>query len=156
MARVLDDACFRVDRAFAAIAVWSVFALLRDRGAAIRVGLNPAHAAGWLPIPLLPAALTAALAWRLGRGSLVAGAAAGAVFGLASQLIWPAGGPLGGPLAGMLLGAGFAALGVLAGSRLAGILEQPTARSCVALATVALVAPFASGAVDLFLRLRTP
>jgi hypothetical protein len=39
---------------------WSAFAALKDRGAAKRLGLDPAHAAHWLPIPLLPATIGAA------------------------------------------------------------------------------------------------
>jgi hypothetical protein len=138
------------------LGIWTVASLLRDRGTASRLGLDLAHISCWLPTPLLPAALAAVPLWRFGRVTLVAGAVSGAVFGLTSQLIWPAAGPLGGPLIGALLGVPFAVLGMMAGSRIARILEQPTSRPCATLAAVALAAPFASGAVDLYLRLRTP
>jgi hypothetical protein len=71
-------------------------------------------------------------------------------------VIWPAEGRPAGLLLGILLGAPFAVLGVLAGSRLAAILECPTPCTCTALAAVSLAAPFATGTVDLYLRFQTP
>jgi hypothetical protein len=57
---------------------------------------------------------------------------------------------------GVLLGAPFAVLGMVLGGHPGGLMTQPTARRSEALAFVSLLAPFASGAVDLVLRLRTP
>jgi hypothetical protein len=136
----------------ALIGFWTCATLLRDRGAASRLGLDVAHVACWAPIPVLPATLVSMLWWRLGRGPLEAAAVGGAVFGLACQLVWPTVGPL----VGALIAAPFAALGVAAGTQIVGTLLRPNARGCIALAAVALSAPFASGAVDLYLRLRTP
>lgn len=137
----------------AVIALWTAFAALKDRGAVTRLGLDPMKAAGWLPIPLLPAALVAAVLWRFNQGPRTVAGVSGAAFGLLCQAIWPA---PGGPVVAMVLGAAFAVLGTLAGARLASILERPTARSCTVLAAVSLAAPFVSGAVDLYLRFRTP
>jgi hypothetical protein len=103
-------------------------------------------------VPLLPAALVSSLAWRFGRGPILAGLLGGAVFGAVCQIVWPSFGVSG----GVLLGAPFAAVGMALGGRLGGLLTQPTARRSVALALVSLLAPFASGAVDLVLRLSTP
>ncbi len=137
---------------FGVLGFWTVAALLRDRGAAIRLGLNVGQLACWLPIPLLPAALASFLARRAGQGEVVAASVGGAVFGALSQLIWPTIGPI----PGAVLGVPFAVLGSMLGGKLAELLEQPTQRGCAALAAVALVAPFATGLVDLYLRLRTP
>jgi hypothetical protein len=137
----------------AVIVLWSVFAMLRDRGAVTRLGLNPAQAATWLPIPLLPSTLVAVLLWRLSRGPRTVAAISGALFGLLCQLIWPT--PAG-PVLGMVCGALFALLGTLAGAWLSTILERPAARPCATLATVSLCIPILTGAVDLYLRLRTP
>jgi hypothetical protein len=138
--------------ALALVTFWTCLVLLRDRGAAHRLGLDLYVVGNWLPLPILPAALATALSRRLGSGSAVAAAVGGAVFGLVSQVVWPGLGPL----AGLVLGAPCAALGAAAGSQLAAVLLRPTARGCVTLVVVVLLTPMATGAVDLYLRLHTP
>jgi hypothetical protein len=122
------------------------------RSTAARLGISGEGPAGWLPVPLLPAALITTALWRLRDGELAAAAAGGAVFGLVSQLVWPSVGPL----VGAALGAPFGALGALAGARLALVLLHPRARGCTILALVALAMPFVSGIADLYLRVQTP
>lgn len=134
------------------VTFWTIAAALRDRGAASRLGLDVAQFACWAPIPILPAALVSALAWTSGRGHLVSAFAGGATFGLCCQLLWPSVGLT----VGLAIGATFATLGALAGRQVGATLVRPTARRCVALALASLIAPLASGVIDLYLRSHTP
>ena len=134
------------------IAIWSAFALARERGCchAPRAGREPGR-------PLAAGAAAAGrlrrdVALEIGRGRLAAGVAAGAVFGFISLLVWPFGNVVGGAILGGICGG----VGTFAGAALAGILHRPAARGCAALAAISLIVPFASGAVDLFLRFHTP
>jgi hypothetical protein len=147
--RALDH---RLTWVLGVVVVWTTTTLLRDRSTAARLGISGEGPAGWLPVPLLPAALITTALWRLRDGELAAAAAGGAVFGLVSQLVWPSVGPL----VGAALGAPFGALGALAGARLALVLLHPRARGCTILALVALAMPFVSGIADLYLRVQTP
>ncbi len=104
----------------AVIAVWSLFALLRERGVATRLGLDVSQAGHWLPAPLLPAALAAGLIWKSGRGHLLAGVVGGAVFGLLSLLAWPFGNVVGGAILGGICGG----IGAFAGAALAQALHR--------------------------------
>lgn len=134
------------------VTLWTVVVMLRDRGTAGRLGILSAGIGGWLPVPILPAALTTAAFWRLRYGWIAAMAAGGAVFGLVSQLVWPSVGLA----AGVVLGAPFAALGSVIGAQLGLVLIHPSARRCAVLAGVALALPFVSGIADLYLRFQTP
>jgi len=134
------------------LAVWTLLTTVRDRGTALRLGIDLAHWAAWLPIPVLPAALVWAVGWRVGLGGTWATPLAGATFGVLSQLIWPSVGVL--PAAA--LGAGACVLGEMVGARLGTILEKPTSPGCLEIATTAVSVPFLTGLADLYLRLHTP
>lgn len=134
------------------VACSTAMMLLRDRGGAVRLGLDPAQGAHWLPLPLLPAALVAALCWRSRLPEALAVALGGAAFGVLTQLAWPSIGVAPAAIVGGLAAAG----GALLGRRLGDLLAHPTRRGSVVLAAVAVGAPLVTGAVDLYLRLRTP
>lgn len=134
------------------VALWATLILLRDRGAAMRLGVGAGQPASWLPVPLLPAALGWALTLWLTKRPLLAGLVGGAVFGLACNAIWPSVGPVG----SMLVAAPVVAFGTMAGSALWDTIERPTRRRGLVLAAVAIVAPLLTGCVDLYLRLNTP
>jgi hypothetical protein len=131
---------------------WTTTVLLRDRSTAARLGISGEGLSGWLPVPLLPAALTSGLLWRLRYGEVAAAAVGGVVFGAVSQVVWPTVGPL----VGAAIGAPFAALGALAGAQLGLVLIHPSQRGCTILTIIALVAPFVRGVADLYLRFHTP
>jgi hypothetical protein len=133
------------------IVMWTVFAAFRDRSAAIRLGIDPTHVASWLPIPLLPATIGAVLAWRLRWSLTLSALLAGAVFGGTSQAVWWSIGIVD----AALLGAATCALGVTLGTRLASVIEKPTARRCLVVTMTAFAVPVLSGLVDLYLRLHT-
>jgi len=146
--RALDG---RTSLLVALAVIWTVFAAFRERSAAIRLGIDPSHVAAWIPIPLLPATIGAALAWRMRWGQMAVALVAGAVFGGVSQAIWPSIGVVG----ATILGAGACAIGFTLGAHLASVLEKPTARRCLAVATTAVAVPVLTGLVDLYLRLQT-
>jgi hypothetical protein len=107
----------------------------------------------WMPLPLLPAAMTF-VAMRLFRASEAAAwTAAGVVFGLAVFLIW---GAPGWALALLVLAGPAARVGASIGERVFSIIEQPDARSSwlLVLALVVLV-PIITGIIDLILRIIT-
>ena len=123
------------------LVIWMVLTMSRDRSAAVRLAIDPAHAASWLPIPLLPAALIYVLGRRGGLKAALPALLAGAVFGGVSQAIWPSVGVV----AGAALGAPAALLGELIGSRLGTILEKPTPWGRLEFSATALLAPLVTG-----------
>ena len=118
----------------------------------MRLGIDLAYTATWLPIPVLPAALVWAIDWRAGLGGTWATLLAGAAFGALSHYIWTSVGVV----TGAVLGGGACLLGESLGGRLATILEKPTSRGCLEVAATAVAVPLVTGLVDLYLRLHTP
>lgn len=136
-----------------AVAVYSLIALLNDRGTARALGAwsplasNPAN---WLPPPVFPAALAFALAVRLRLAERWSWLVAGGVFSLLTWLTWGRG-------TGMLVLVPLAALlcaaGAWAGARIARTLADPTAPAVrVMVPLLGFIAPLLLGAVDLYLR----
>jgi len=148
--------------ALTAITLWSALGWAGDHGtvqAVVQLGLAPAalltDRAGWLPLPLLPAALACWLVRRVTRREGIAWAAAGVVFGVLALATWgpqPAG--WAGPL--LIAAALLAGLGAALGRRIGAVLLHPDGRTVPWLVLLGVAVPGLTGLVDLWLRTVTP
>jgi hypothetical protein len=131
----------------------SVITLVSDR-ALVRALEVEGGPAGWLPLPILPAALVFVWLTRRGVADERAWAVAGLTFGLLCLAVWGDG----------WLHLAFALAGgpaMLAGARLGAsvhrIIESPTREQLAwFVPVVGVLLPAVTGAVDLYLRMNTP
>ncbi len=155
---------FRLERRgwlpLAIIFVWTLLTLSGEHSDARRLDTYfqvtnfAQHPANWLPLPLLPAALTFLLA-RLARlPERWAWLGAGLVYGFFVVAIWGPYRPFG--LLLILLAAPLALAGASLGSWIFGVLDRPAYGRVWALLLVGVCVPLAPGMVDLYLRLNTP
>ncbi len=140
------------------VLLWSVWTLLGDR-AAVRgfdryfdqhLALNPIS---WLPLPLLPAALTLLLVTAIGLPEKLAWPLAGIVFAVCINLFW---GPHARPLLLVLVTALTAWIGGQLGGYVARTLRRPTRNAVLGLAMAGVAVPLLTGALDVYLRKVTP
>ncbi len=145
-----------------AITLWSALGWAGDHGtvqAVVQAGLAPAalltDRAGWLPLPLLPAALAWWLLRRVTHRDAVAAATAGLVFGVLALWTW---GPQPADWAvPLLIGAMVLAwAGAALGRRIGGVLLHPTGRTVPWLVLLGVAVPCLTGLADLWLRTVTP
>jgi hypothetical protein len=140
--------------------LWTLLTLSGDHSDArrldtyFRVTNFAAHPANWLPLPLLPAALTFLLA-RLARvPERWAWLPAGLVYGFLVVAIWGPYRPLGGLL--ILVAAPLLLAGASLGTWIFGVLERPSYGRVWTLLLLGVAVPLVTGVVDLYLRLNTP
>ncbi len=139
----------------AAVVLWTLLGALGDLRSAARLEtVRPfmRTPATWLPLPILPAALALLGALRLGWSERRAGYVAGLVFGILAYLVW-VNMLLALPL--VLLAAPALALGMWLGRSVSRTLDTPTGLGARALPLIAVIVPLLTGAVDLYLRMRT-
>jgi hypothetical protein len=129
------------------VTVFTLLTLSGERQSAQYLGVV-SDARGWLPLPILPAALLWLGLVRLGASERWAFAVAGGVFGAMVVAIWGAS-VLALPFAvpAMLLGA-------MAGYRVHDVMETPTERGTARLLLAFAAIPVVLGVVDLYLRSR--
>jgi hypothetical protein len=130
------------------IAAWTLLSLLSGHATAKYLGIagDPRN---WLPLPVLPSALTVLACLKTRLGERRAWIAAGVVYGACTVWFWgsfPLLALLGGP--GMLAGA-------LAAQWAYRVVDAPTERVVIRLVAVSVAAPALLGVVDLFLRSHT-
>lgn len=119
----------------------------RDTAEYLGIAGDPRHTS---PIPyIVPAAVFIVLA-RTRVGEAWAWRIAGLLYGIAAGAVWPSG------LASVIAAAPAMALGAPLGERIAAIVREPDARVWRLLAVVGIGLPVVTGAIDLFLRSRTP
>lgn len=141
-------------------AIWTLLALSGDHSDARRLDTYyqvtnfVQHPANWLPLPLLPAAVTYLLA-RLARvPERWSWLPAGLVCCFFVVAIWGPYRPLGGLL--ILLAAPLVLVGASLGSWIFAVLACPSYARVWALLLLGVAVPLVTGVVDLYLRLNTP
>jgi hypothetical protein len=140
--------------------LWTLLALLGDHSDARRLDTYfqvtsfAQHPANWLPLPLVPAALAFLLARLVRIPERWAWLPVGLVYGFCVVAIWGPYRPLGGLL--ILLAAPIVLAGVSLGGWIFGVLERPGYGRVWVLLLMGVAVPFATGTVDLYLRLNTP
>lgn len=102
------------------------------------------------PIPYIVPALAFALFARVRLGDAWAWRFAGLLYGVAAAVVWPSG------LLPLVAAAPAMALGAPLGGLIADIIRSPDVRVWRLLAVVGIGLPVVTGAIDLFLRSRTP
>jgi hypothetical protein len=144
----------------ATILLWTLLTLSSDHSDARRLDTYlhvtsfAQQQANWLPLPLLPAALAFVLARLVRIGERWAWLPAGLVYGFFVVAIWGPYRPVGGLL--ILLAAPVVLVGASLGDWIFGVLERPGYGRLWALLLIGVAVPFATGIVDLYLRLNTP
>ncbi len=145
-----------------AVTLWSALAWLGDHGtvqALVQLGVAPASLladrAGWLPLPLLPAALAWLGLRRVTRRTAGAWVGAGLVFG--GLTLWAWGPQPVGLTVLLLIGAAVLAVtGAALGRRIGGVLLRPDGRTVPWLVLLGVTVPALTGLADLWMRLHTP
>jgi hypothetical protein len=144
----------RAKALLATVAIFSLFQLLGNHAAAVRLDtyLPISHdARNWLPPPVLPAALALVVALRAGMREQWAWAVAGGVFGVLTYLTWGTGHPL--TLLLLPLAVPVTMAGAWIGGRIARMLANPVAADVrLIVPLLGVTAPLLMGLVDLYLR----